>query len=115
MFPSLPRALQTEALVGLLHQFKLLFFLTDERRLRKLKVYLRSVSYNSCEGLPKFPTLPDLYEDTILSEEFPCDSMKLSSRHHCAPTPFLIACCFNRRYPVNARKRAGYKDCMNFR
>ena len=82
-------------------------FSIDERRLRKLKVYLRSVSYNSCDGLPKFPTLPDLYEDTILSEEFPCDTMKLSSRQHCAPTPFLIACCFNRRYPLNARKRPG--------
>ena len=74
---------------------ELLLHYSDERRLRKLKVYLKSVSYNGCEGM-KLPNLNDLYCDQLLLDEFPCTELAKNEEFKCNPTPFVIASCFNR-------------------
>lgn len=58
-------------------------------------MYLKSVSYNGCEGTI-LPNLNDLYVDQLLVEEFPCNELSKHEEFKCNPTPFVIASCFNR-------------------
>ena len=81
-------------LLTILSELSLLSY-TDERRLRKLKVFLKSVSYNGCEGA-NLPNLNDLYADQLLVDEFPCQELSKNEEFKCNPTPFVIASCFNR-------------------
>ncbi|XP_032243294.2 microtubule-associated protein futsch [Nematostella vectensis] len=67
----------------------------DQRRLRKLKVFLKSVSYNGSEGM-KFETLNDLYCDHLLIDRPPCTDLPSLPEFKCNPTPFVVASCFNR-------------------
>ncbi|PFX26641.1 uncharacterized protein LOC111328679 [Stylophora pistillata] len=80
----------------------------DERRLRKLKVYLKSVSYNGCEGT-NLPSLNDLYQDQLFVDEFPCNELSKPVEFKCNPTPFVIASCFNRAQATDNSKSGGYK------
>ena len=85
-----------------------LFYYSDERRLRKLKVYLKSVSYNGCEGM-NLPNLNDLYCDQLLLDEFPCNELAKNEEFKCNPTPFVIASCFNRTQVTDKNDRKGNK------
>lgn len=85
-----------------------LFYYSDERRLRKLKVYLKSVSYNGCEGM-NMPNLSDLYCDQLLLDEFPCNELAKNEEFKCNPTPFVIASCFNRTQVTDKNDRKGNK------
>lgn len=58
-------------------------------------MYLKSVSYNGCEGT-NLPNLNDLYCDQLLLDEFPCNELAKNEEFKCNPTPFVIASCFNR-------------------
>ena len=58
-------------------------------------MYLKSVSYNGCEGTI-LPNLNDLYVDQLLVDEFPCNELSKNEDFKCNPTPFVIASCFNR-------------------
>ena len=58
-------------------------------------MYLKSVSYNGCEGM-NLPNLNDLYCDQLLLDEFPCNELAKNEEFKCNPTPFVIASCFNR-------------------
>jgi len=86
----------------------LYIFFADERRLRKLKVYLKSVSYNGSEGTI-LPNLNDLYVDQLLVDEFPCNELSKNEEFKCNPTPFIIASCFNRTQLTDNGKRKGNK------
>ena len=86
-----------------------LFHYTDERRLRKLKVYLKSVSYNGCEGT-NLPNLNDLYCDQLLLDEFPCNELAKNEEFKCNPTPFVIASCFNRTQVADKNNSKGNKS-----
>ena len=79
---------------------------TDERRLRKLKVFLKSVSYNGCEGT-KLPNLNDLYGDQLLVDEFPCNELRNNEEFKCNPTPFVLASCFNRTQVTENHSNTG--------
>lgn len=85
-----------------------LFYYSDERRLRKLKVYLKSVSYNGCEGTT-LPNLNDLYCDQLLLDEFPCNELSKNEEFKCNPTPFVIASCFNRTQVTDNGNSRGNK------
>ena len=58
-------------------------------------MFLKSVSYNGCEGT-NLPNLNDLYVDQLLVDEFPCNELSKNEEFKCNPTPFVIASCFNR-------------------
>ena len=83
-------------------------YFSDERRLRKLRVYLKSVSYNGCEGTT-LPNLNDLYCDQLLVDEFPCNELSKNEEFKCNPTPFVIASCFNRTQVSDNNKGRGNK------
>lgn len=87
---------------------KLPYHSLDERRLRKLKVYLKSVSYNGCEGT-NLPSLNALYQDQLLVDEFPCNELSKPVEFKCNPTPFVIASCFNRAQATDSSKDRGNK------
>ena len=71
-------------------------------------MYLKSVSYNGCEGT-NLPNLNDLYCDQLLLDEFPCNELAKNEEFKCNPTPFVIACCFNRTQVTNKNNSKGNK------
>ena len=73
--------------------------------MRKLKVFLKSISFNGSEGV-RFETLNDLYFDHVLTDEFPCSDVGASEEYRCNPTPFIVASCFNRTQ-LTANKGGG--------
>ena len=72
-------------------------------------MYLKSVSYNGCEGTI-LPNLNDLYVDQLLVDEFPCNELSKNEDFKCNPTPFVIASCFNRSHVTNNSKNTGRKN-----
>ena len=71
-------------------------------------MYLKSVSYNGCEGM-NLPNLNDLYCDQLLLDEFPCNELAKNEEFKCNPTPFVIASCFNRTLVTDKNNRKGNK------
>ena len=71
-------------------------------------MYLKSVSYNGCEGM-NLPNLNDLYCDQLLLDEFPCTEFAKNEEFKCNPTPFVIASCFNRTQVTDKNNRKGNK------
>ena len=72
-------------------------------------MYLKSVSYNGCEGTV-LPNLNNLYVDQLIVDEFPCNELSKSGEFKCNPTPFLIASCFNRNQAKDSSKKTGRKS-----
>lgn len=72
-------------------------------------MYLKSVSYNGCEGTT-LPNLNDLYCDQLLVDEFPCNELAKNEEFKCNPTPFVIASCFNRTQVTDNSKSRGNKS-----
>ena len=72
-------------------------------------MYLKSVSYNGCEGTV-LPNLNNLYLDQLIVDEFPCNELPISVEFKCNPTPFLIASCFNRNQAKESSKKTGRKS-----
>lgn len=72
-------------------------------------MYLKSVSYNGCEGM-NLPNLNDLYCDQLLLDEFPCNELAKNEEFKCNPTPFVIASCFNRTQVTDKNNRKGNKS-----
>ena len=72
-------------------------------------MYLKSVSYNGCEGTV-LPNLNNLYLDQLIVDEFPCNELPISGEFKCDPTPFLIASCFNRNQAKDSSKKTGRKS-----
>ena len=71
-------------------------------------MYLKSVSYNGCEGT-NLPNLNDLYCDQLLLDEFPCNELAKNEEFKCNPTPFVIASCFNRTQVTDKNNSKGNK------
>ena len=54
-----------------------------------------SVAFNGSDG-HKLPNLNDLYEDSVIRKEDPCNLLDKKARYPCEPTPLRVSACLMR-------------------
>jgi len=62
---------------------------------KKLKFFVMSVAFNGSDG-HKLPSLNDLYEDSVITKEDPCNLLDKKARYPCEPTPLRVSACLMR-------------------